>query len=76
MIKEYKDDERIMLISGTNFLFSKWKSSNSFYFSNLLFTWGWASWRRAWNKMEISPKLIDKGLFYARYRNSYFVEYL
>lgn len=61
MLERYRDDERIGMISGDNFLSPKMKLNSSYYFSRYCHIWGWASWRRAWNlyDSEISswPKL-------------------
>ena len=44
----YRDDSRVMKISGFN-LFSKTNDFPAdYWFSNVSFSWGWASWRRAW----------------------------
>ncbi|AOY84345.1 MAG: glycosyltransferase family 2 protein [Moorea sp. SIO1G6] len=57
LLERYRDDERIMLISGTNFL-GQWKSDiQSYHFSYYTATWGWASWRRAWNYYDINMSL-------------------
>lgn len=56
LLEKYKDDERIMHISGTNYN-RNWKSNlDSYYFSKYPFIWGWATWRRAWNKYDIEMK--------------------
>lgn len=48
LLAQYRDDERVMLISGNNFL-GEWKTNfQSYHFAFLAGTWGWASWRRAW----------------------------
>lgn len=49
LIKKYKDDHDIYLISGTNVQTGIKRGDASYYFSNITSTWGWASWRRAWN---------------------------
>lgn len=48
MLVKYKENARIMSISGTNFLSSVYKTDNSYLFSEYGGIWGWASWRRAW----------------------------
>lgn len=54
LLEKYKDDERIGMIDGANYIsvdipfsygFSKYKSTN-----------GWATWRRAWKNMDIDMK--------------------
>lgn len=48
MLLHFANDERVMCIGGTNLL-ETWKADiQSYHFSLLCGTWGWASWRRAW----------------------------
>jgi hypothetical protein len=57
LLCRYQDDERIMMISGTNYL-HEWKSTvQSYHFSYYGGIWGWASWRRAWKYYDVSMKL-------------------
>jgi hypothetical protein len=53
LLPRYKEDEKIAIISGTNPL-QKWKFKHSYFFSAWGSTWGWASWRRAWNLFDYS----------------------
>lgn len=55
LLIKYKEDERIMAISGTNF-FGDYEVSASYLFSIIGGSWGWASWRRAWSKFDYSMK--------------------
>jgi hypothetical protein len=68
LLEYYKDDKRIMMISGDNFQFSKKSTEYSYCFSKYSFIWGWASWRRAWNfydvDMKLWPKVRDKNLLF------------
>ncbi|MES2213780.1 MAG: hypothetical protein V4465_00080 [Patescibacteria group bacterium] len=48
MLERYKDDERIMVVSGNNFQEGHMRGDASYYFSVYPNTWGWATWRRAW----------------------------
>lgn len=52
LLDKYKDDEQVMHISGTNFLFNKSRIDKSYFFSRFPFCWGWATWRRAWNHYD------------------------
>lgn len=52
LLNKYKDNPRIMHISSMNFHFGKNVVNNSYYFSNVISPWGWASWRRAWEKFD------------------------
>jgi len=60
LLKKYAHDERIMQISGNNYLLGRKVSSASYYFSKLNDIWGWATWKRAWklydSKMKTFPK--------------------
>ncbi|MBF0300827.1 MAG: glycosyltransferase family 2 protein, partial [Oligoflexia bacterium] len=46
MLERYKDDERVMMISGTNVLQIS-NSNDSYFFSRYPAIWGWATWKRA-----------------------------
>ncbi len=50
----YQDDERIMQISGTNLLAANTGQYHAPYFFSkfTLPCWGWATWKRAWNKFN------------------------
>jgi len=65
MLQRYRDDERIMMISGDNFQFGRKRSQFSYYFSCYSHIWGWASWRRAWKLYDVTmekwPKVRDAG---------------
>lgn len=60
MLEKYKDDERVMIISGTNHLIEYKKSNNeSYFFSKSLAIWGWATWKRAWDKYDYTIKRFE-----------------
>lgn len=48
MLEYYKDDERILLISGNNPIARLYQTQHDYLFSYVPFIWGWATWRRAW----------------------------
>ena len=52
LLDYYCKDERIWCISGDNFQDGQWRGDGSYYFSNYNHVWGWASWRRAWQKYD------------------------
>jgi hypothetical protein len=57
LLEQYKDDERIMTICGSNRL-GQWKhESQSYHFSLYGACWGWASWRRAWKHYDVAIQL-------------------
>lgn len=50
LLFKYKDNNQVMIISGTNLGNSF--GSNSYFFSRYGQIWGWATWRDAWHKYE------------------------
>lgn len=55
MLSRYRDDERIMQISGCN-LVPEYKSEDAYLISIFCSIWGWATWKRAWEKFDFSMK--------------------
>ncbi|MDH5666808.1 MAG: hypothetical protein OEY86_02205 [Nitrospira sp.] len=54
LLRKYRDDQRVGLISGNNFLKpSRQKLAASYFFSGYATTWGWASWRRTWRQVDL-----------------------
>lgn len=55
MLELYRNDEQIMHIGGSNLAqrFTE-NQPGSYVFSKFSFVWGWASWRRAWEKMSVN----------------------
>lgn len=56
LLHRFKDDERIFMISGNNFQRGKKVTEYSYYYSWLTHIWGWASWRRSWQKVDLEMK--------------------
>jgi len=56
MLERYRDDERVMSITGANYLghWSPGWRSPSYHFSNFGSVWGWATWRRAWEHYDVT----------------------
>ncbi len=63
MLNEYKDDDRIISITGSNFQDGKKRSKGSYYFSVHNRIWGWASWRRTWQHYDYYLKNIEEPEF-------------
>ncbi|MBP2626011.1 MAG: hemolytic protein HlpA-like protein [Firmicutes bacterium] len=79
MLERYRNDERIMAISGCNFQFSDQQPKYSYYYSKFGHYWGWAGWRRAWKyydpTMTLWPQIRDKGLLFNILGNEKSVQY-
>lgn len=57
LLKRYKDDQKIFSISGDNFIPHSDKVLNeSYYFTKYPHCWGWATWKRAWDKYDVEMK--------------------
>lgn len=56
LLAYYRDDERMMAISGSNFQNGQQRTAYNYYFSKYNHCWGWATWRRAWNYWEFNPE--------------------
>jgi hypothetical protein len=52
LLKRYATDQRIYTVSGNNFQWGRKKSDYSYYFSRYHHSWGWATWRRAWQHFD------------------------
>lgn len=57
LLDRYRDDRRIMSISGQNVQFGRKRTDYSYYFSRYNHCWSWASWRRAWQHYDLDMKL-------------------
>lgn len=62
LLTKYKHDQRVMLISGTNYNTTWYRGENSYHFAKLGGTHGWASWRRSWEQMDIEIKVWDEAV--------------
>ena len=56
LLERYKDDPRVMCVSGDNFMPDdvQQQLKDSYYFSAFVHIWGWASWRRAWKDYDVT----------------------
>lgn len=54
MLQLYRDDPRVAMIAGTNYLLDGLDARESYVFSRYFAIWGWATWRRAWQHYDIA----------------------
>lgn len=56
LLDYYRNNERIMIVSGNNFQYGRKRGKASYYFSHYRGgpnpIWGWATWRRAWKHYD------------------------
>jgi hypothetical protein len=58
LLEKYREDERVMQISGNNFQFGCKAVPYSYFFSyQNIPCWGWATWRRAWRHFDYTLRL-------------------
>jgi hypothetical protein len=58
LLEVYRNDSRVVMISGLNTL-GEWKSDLQDYFFSDGGVWGWATWRRAWKYFDVDLKLLN-----------------
>lgn len=57
MLERYKDDERVTIIGGrSHHSNSSFFDKQDYLFTHYAHTWGWATWKRCWNKFDIFMK--------------------
>ena len=59
LLEKYKDNESIYHIAGHNPL-TETRTRYSYYFARIHHCWGWASWRRAWEKYSFDITGLDE----------------
>jgi len=79
LLEKYKNNEKIMMISGDNFQNSRQRGDGSYYFSKFSHIWGWATWRRAWKYYDVSmtdyPKFKQEEKINAIWNKKYIRKY-
>lgn len=66
LLERYKNDTRIWLISGNNYNEEAVTTPHSYFFSKYGHSWGWATWKRCWQEMDLKmrkwPLIIEQDL--------------
>jgi len=83
LLERYRDDPRIMHVSGSNTLPGDHFTGDSYYFSRYPQIWGWATWRRAWRHYDVRlaswPAIRESpgfhGIFSDDLERRYFLEH-
>lgn len=60
LLNYYKDNEQIMHIAGTNFQKGIQVGKASYFISKWPSGWGWATWKRAWQKYDFYAKKLNE----------------
>ncbi|MBR7950222.1 hypothetical protein KBK19_09730 [Microvirga sp. STR05] len=72
LLEQYAHDTRVLHISGSNLLRGWHRDPDySYFFSQYVGIWGWATWRRAWQFYDAAtsllPELARKNYFWNRF---------
>ena len=71
LLEKYENDSRIGMIAGTNP--NEVKCQTSYFFSRFKSCWGWATWRLAWQNMDMEMKwrteYLDDVIYNSGYAN-------
>jgi hypothetical protein len=57
LLDRYRDDPRVLTVSGSNFGHGTTGTDGSYFFSRYPLIWGWATWASAWR--HYSPDLAE-----------------
>lgn len=60
MLNLYRDDEKIMHLSGTTFLDNSSLIKHQYYLSKHIHVWGWATWKNKWKKYSFTLQMLDE----------------
>jgi hypothetical protein len=71
LLEKYRTDDRVRHITGCNLQFGKKWGNASYYFSNRIHVWGWASWKRAWIDYDLNLNKYDVTMVSEQMRNIY-----
>jgi hypothetical protein len=79
LLDRYRGDPRISMIAGTNMVEKDLKTDYSYFFCQLGYIWGWATWRSAWQRYDRSlarwPEIKQSGLLDEIFANPEAVAY-
>jgi hypothetical protein len=68
LLCRYRDEPKVMQISGTNAQGGRSRTQFSYYFSRYNHVWGWATWRRAWRLYDGNPTDWAEVIWSKKYR--------
>lgn len=60
LLLRYKNNPRVMHIGSTNYQDGNKRGDGSYYFSTNTEIWGWATWKRTWDKYIFSLSSLSK----------------
>lgn len=70
LLLKYQNDDRVMHISGSNNGLLK-TFKEDYYFSKYSLIWGWATWKRSWDKYDLELQSLPRNIFRILTHNSF-----
>jgi len=71
MLLKHYHDERIMMVTGTNY-YSEPLSAQPYFYSEHMTIWGWGTWRRSWKHYDVEMKKWDDPVYKEYFNYKYF----
>jgi len=62
MLIRYKDEPRISTVTGSNFTPIPIPGNSDYFFAKYGHSWGWATWRRAWDGFDLNTEINENHL--------------
>lgn len=62
MLERYKDEPRIVTVTGSNFTPIKLPGNADYFFAKYGHSWGWGTWKRVWEKFNLNIEVADNHL--------------
>lgn len=59
LLNKYMNEEQIMHINGSSFM-DLTNNTYSYYFSKYCHMWGWATWKKSWEKYTLNPDCFQR----------------
>lgn len=56
MLHRYRDVSQVMQVAGYNLLSGRYDAPADYLFSHFGWQWGWATWKRAWERFDLNMR--------------------
>lgn len=74
LLEYYKHNEAIWVVNGNSYQPEHRRGDGTYYFSKYPDCWGWATWRRAWNRYQGDLPFLDDWIRSPRWASSFPLE--
>ncbi len=71
LLERYRNDDRVAMIGGHNVFYPKIDRESSYGFMSISHIWGWATWRRAWNRYDYNLERYSRRDFVTALKNTF-----